>query len=97
MPSDGNTDEYQSCLSDLEEVLNTLPRSQPVVIAGDFNAHLGRLGGPKCNDTPNAQGRALKDLIDRNNLFVASLGEDTGGPATHIAVVIPEEQLTTSL
>ena len=80
MPSDGHTDEYQSCLSDLEEVLNTLPRSQPVVIAGDFNAHLGRLGDPKCNDTPNAQGRALKDLIDRNNLFVASLGEDTGGP-----------------
>ena len=40
MPSNGNTDEYHSCLSTLEEVLNTLPQSQLVVIAGDFNAHI---------------------------------------------------------
>ena len=31
--------------------------------------------------TPNTQGRALNKLIDRNNLFVAYLGEETSGSA----------------
>ena len=88
MPSDGNTDDYQSCVSTLEEVFKQTSSVQPVVIAGDFNAHIGSLGGPMCKDTPNTQGRALKDLIDRNNLFIWV--KKLVDLPTHIAVVISE-------
>ena len=80
MPSDRKTEEYQSCLSTMEEVLNKLCRSQPDVMAGNFNAHIGSLCGPKCKDTSNTHGHALNAIIGRNNLFVASLSEETSGP-----------------
>ena len=35
MPSNGYTDEYKSCLSDLEELVSTVPHSQPIMLVGD--------------------------------------------------------------
>ena len=40
------------------------------MIVGDFNAHIAEVG---CNPVSNSQGLALRDLVERNNLFVAPL------------------------
>ena len=37
-----------------------------MLIAGDFNALLGPLGGPRVLGSPNLPGFALKEFIDRN-------------------------------
>ena len=50
LPSYGYTEEYQACLTDLEEFLSGLPHSQPLVIVGDFNAHMEYVG---CNTVSN--------------------------------------------
>ncbi len=52
----------------------------PVLVTGDFNGHLGSLGGTRGCGNPNTPGLTLKDFIDRNSLFVASLGETASGP-----------------
>ena len=51
-----------------------------MVIAGDFNAHLGTLAGSRGTGPPNQRGFIVKDLIDRNNLFVASHSHSSTGP-----------------
>ena len=68
LPSNGYTEEYRTCLNDLEELLSGLPHTQPTMIVGDFNAHIAAVG---CNTVSNSQGQALKELVCRNNLFLA--------------------------
>ena len=47
---------------------------------GDFNAHLGTLGGQKgCGDS-NSQGVLLHKLLQRSDLFVAYLSNHAEGP-----------------
>ena len=79
LPSDGYTEDYKCCLIDLEELLSSLNPSQPVLIVGDFNAHLADQG--RGNSAPNAQGLALRDLVEKYNLYVASLDERSTGPS----------------
>jgi hypothetical protein len=45
------------------------------MIVGDFNAHIAEVG---CNPVSNSQGLALRDLVERNNLFVAPLDKSPG-------------------
>ena len=78
-PANGYDEEYNKCLSSLEDILSSY-HSFPIIVAGDFNAHLGLLGGPRGSGTPNQQGVHLKQLIDRHELFVASLKSDAAGP-----------------
>lgn len=39
-PADGYIDKYQSTLSELEDLVSR-SYSHPIIIVGDFNAHLG--------------------------------------------------------
>lgn len=47
---------YREHLLVLEEVISESERHGPVVVVGDFNAHLGEFGGPKGKGQPNVQG-----------------------------------------
>ena len=47
------------------------------MFVGDFNA---RLAGPGNICIPNSKGVALEELVHRNNLYVASVGDTTSGP-----------------
>ena len=59
---------------------------------GDFNAHIGALGGPK---GVGEQGALVEYYVDRCFLHVMSLSERAGGPSYGIP---PVKQLwTTSL
>ena len=53
----------------------------PTIIGGDFNAHLGSLGGPKGLGDPNVQGILLDQLCKRNDLFIATLSTHASGPS----------------
>ena len=46
-----------------------------VIVAGDFSAHLGCLGGPKGIGEPNQSGLIVKDFIDRCSLHILSRSE----------------------
>ena len=47
----------------------------PVIITGDFNAHLKNLWGPWACDDPNSQGLLLGEVFDRCSLHAASLSK----------------------
>ena len=80
--SDAELSSFNDCICDLEEEINRVDsNTTAVVIAGDFNAHLGTLAGPRGSGTPNSRGFVLKDFIDRNKLFVASHSNISSGPS----------------
>ena len=79
--SEYSSDQYQQCILDLEAELNLHQNeSTAIVIAGDFNAHLGTLAGCRGTGPADDRGFLLKELIDRNNLFVASHCSVSSGP-----------------
>ena len=63
----------------LEQVITESESLGPVVIVGDFNAHLGKLGGSRGLGDPNVQGVLLHDLLDGCELNVVSLGSLSSG------------------
>ena len=73
-------DLYRSCLTELEQLVCESMQLGPIAVMGDFNAHLGNLGGPKGEGSPNQQGLLLQEQIIKNDLFVASLSELAHGP-----------------
>ena len=79
--SNMSIDSYRQCLIELENVIADSTRIGPTVIGGDFNAHLGLLGGPKGSGDPNVQGCLLDQLCKRNDMFVATLSTRASGPS----------------
>lgn len=49
------------------------------VVVGDFNAHLGILGGARGVGDPNMQGVLLHEMMVRCDLFAVSLGSTASG------------------
>ncbi len=78
--ADQGLEAYCEHLVELERLVSEGQRLGPVVIAGDFNAHLGPLGGTRSQDNPNQQGIILKQLLDRCELYVVSLSSLSEGP-----------------
>ena len=78
--ADLGPDYYRECLMELERITEDSKQLGPTVIMGDFNAHLGTLGGPKGCGDPNSQGVLLHELLRRSGLFVASLSNHAEGP-----------------
>ncbi len=79
--ADLGMDCFRDHLTELEKRICESHPLGPVFIAGDFNAHLCPLGGPKGLGQPNHQGLLLKDLIDRCSLHVISLSARSEGPS----------------
>ena len=74
-------DLYCSCLTDLEQLIFESRQLGRSVVMGDFNAHLGSLGGPKGSGNPNQQGFLLHQLVTRSDLYVATLADNASGPS----------------
>ena len=72
---------YHQCLMELENVIVNSSKIGPTIIGGDFNAHLGFLGGPKGSGDPNIQGTLLDQFCKRNDLFAATLSTHASGPS----------------
>ena len=77
----GHGDLYiRSTSLELERVISESSLLGAVIVLGDFNAHLGRLGGARgCGET-NAQGVLVGDLMARCHLNAISLGSVATGP-----------------
>ena len=52
-------DLYHTCLTELEELVMESKQMGPTMVLGDFNSHLGSLGGPRGRGNINAQGYYL--------------------------------------
>ena len=73
-------DLYHDSLIELERVVSVSEHWGPVILAGDFNAHLGPLWGQRAHENPNVQGVLLGEVLDRCKLHAVSLGEGVSGP-----------------
>ena len=78
--SDTGMECYSEHLIELESVISEHQHYSPVIIMGDFNAHLGTIGGVRGIDEPNQQGLLLHQLITRCNLYAVSLPSLSQGP-----------------
>ena len=72
---------YREHLMELERIVSECQQVGQVLIAGDFNAHLGTLGGPRGEGEPNLHGLLVKELVDRCSLYVISQSERSEGPS----------------
>ena len=65
--TDAPIDDFQSCLHTLEDLINN--HDGPIVIAGDFNSHVGPEGGAKAPGNQNLHGRLLLEMVQRMIYF----------------------------
>ena len=77
---DQGMDIFREYLVELEHVISELELLGPVVVTGDFNAHLGKLGGSRGAGDVNVQGVLLHEMMGRCNLSAVSLGSIASGP-----------------
>ena len=73
---------YKEYLQELENVVYALQTSGPVLIIGDFNAHIGQTHSNHAQCQTNSQGRLLMDMINRTGHYAVSLSDLATGP-TH--------------
>lgn len=74
-PTDSPLNIYHEHLTELEGLVSSLIHKGSVLIMGDFNAHLGSLGGPRGRWVTNPQGTLLYEFI-YNGMVVAFLSMD---------------------
>ena len=72
---------YCESLIERESAISESEHWGPVIIARDFNAHLGTTWGPRAHKNPNLQGVLLGEVLDSCKLHAVSLGETTSGPS----------------
>ena len=67
-------------LIELEQLVTEAQQRGLVAVLGDFNAHLGHLGGSHVGESPNPHGLLVKEWADRCQLYAASMSTFSGGP-----------------
>ena len=78
--ADLGLDYYRDTLIELEELISVSSTYGPVVITGDFNAHLDQMWGPRGSSAANPQGLMVGDLLMGCDLYAASLSGCASGP-----------------
>ena len=71
---------YRDSLVELERMVVESEQWGPVIVTGDFNAHLGPTWGSRAHKNSNIQGVLLGEVLDRCKLHAVSLGEAVSGP-----------------
>ena len=72
--------EYKSCLDELDDLIFRLSQLGQVVIGGDFNAHIGKIGGPRSFDSVNRKGLVMRALVEKHSLISLNSQESAKGP-----------------
>ena len=81
LPSTNQTvDEFRHTLEHIEKLYDTYSANGPVMILGDFNAHLSHGYGDKNPVNSNERGRVLEQFLDERRLMSVSSQMDTIGP-----------------
>ena len=76
--TDAPTDDFRSCLLVVEDIINN--HDGPIVLAGDFNCHVGPEGGAKASGCQNLHGKLLLEMVQNNDLLFTSLNSISSGP-----------------
>ena len=74
MPSSEYPQEtYNEYFNGINQALSALPLSSPLLLVGDLNCHIGKLGGPRSSSDPNQRGVQWMDLVHKHSLYIPSL------------------------
>ncbi len=79
--SDTPLETHSEYLFELENAVAALQSQGPVLILGDFNAHLGSCNSDGGSEDMNPQGQLLREMMSRNDLFPVSLSQLASGPS----------------
>ena len=71
---------YNNYITAVNQVISTVPPLSPLLLAGDLNCHIGKLGGPRSLADPNHRGVQWMELIDNHSLYIPSLSTLATGP-----------------
>ena len=71
---------YKSQVDMLENILYQLYDKGTIIVMGDFNAHVGNLGGPRSFNKTNSRGQVIKGLIEAFELQSANSQYGCVGP-----------------
>ena len=71
---------YKECLQELENLIYALQTDGPVLVMGDFNAHIGQSYSDCIHGQTNTQGHLLTDLMNCTGHFAVSLSDLAKGP-----------------
>ena len=97
---------YEEHLIELERAISESSLLGSVIVLGDFNAHLGRLGGIRGRGETNVQGVLVNDMLARCHLNAVSLGCAATGPLhtfvssskeTTVDCILADEEATSML
>ena len=107
MPSSEYPQEtYNNYITAVNQAISTVPPSSPLLLVGDLNCHIGKLGGPRSSCDPNHRGVQWMELIENHSLYIPSLSTLATGPvhtfhvnrtATTVDYVIGNLSLSTVL
>ena len=61
----------------VNQVISSAPPSSPLLLVGDLNCHIGKLGGPRSSSDANQRG---VEWIEYNSLYIPSLSTLATGP-----------------
>ena len=81
MPSSEYPQEtYNNYINAVNQAISTVPPSSPLLLVGDLNCHIGKLGGPRSLSDPNHRGVQWMELIENLSLYIPSLSTLATGP-----------------
>ena len=85
LPAVGCGEDYESCLDDLAEILESREQDSVSIICGDLNGDVGNRIEGRGKRPPNRNGVCLANFIDEYGLTACNLTEKASGPLfTHV-------------
>ena len=80
LPAVDSEDSFHGCLDDLSTIVDSLSYESRVIVVGDFNADMGRSGGPRRSKTLSKRGLLLYDFLKRHRMCASNMMDYTTGP-----------------
>ena len=80
LPAQGCGEDFEACLDDLAEIIESREQGSMNIIFGDFNADMGSLGGSRGKRAATKQGTALLRLVNEFGLTACNLDRCATGP-----------------
>ena len=76
--ADHPIEDFLQCLHTIQELVNK--HHGPIILAGDFNFHVGKSGGPRAQGNRNHHGKLLLELVHNYDVYLTSLSNNSAGP-----------------
>ena len=71
---------YNEYINAANQIISATPPSSPLLLVGDLNCHMGKLGRPRSSTDPNQRGVQWMDHVENHSLYVPSLSTLATGP-----------------